>query len=258
MGAATPERLADAPATETKRGASSTSAVAPAAPGRRVVSLSEESVPAPDGPVKPQLASLKAAAETGDGASARRLYVALTTCRNVLKRAEDYQNGGREHLPEGIRDGPGRTLAADLDHCAGVSNEDTERATHWLEPSAKRGDRESQLLWLLSLPDDLGPRWALQHPDEVVAYKQTARAYLQAMVRDCVSDGVFHIYQEYRIAGVVEPIDPVMAYRYAWLFELMKPGIVGWDLDRMRQEIGEAEAARQQIAAEAIFRSTCG
>lgn len=241
-----------------KHGADSTRAVESAASARRVVSLGEQSVPAPSGPVKPMLRSLQAAAEAGDGAAARQLYVALTTCRDALRRAEDYQDGGRERLPAGIRDGTRRTIAANLDHCAGVSAEDAAHAARWLEPAAKRGDRESRLLWVIALPDDMGPRWALQHPDEVVAYRQTARSYLEAMVRECVSDGVFQTYQEYRYAGVVEPIDPTMAYRYAWLFELMKPGILGWDLDRMRREIGNAEAARQQIAAESIFRSACG
>ena len=212
-----------------------------------------------NGPVKPLLDDLKARATAGDDAAALQLYVDLQTCRDVLKRGEEFTRMKGQNVPEEIRESTRESIARELDNCKGVGIEETGDILQWLEMAARRGDSQAQIMWIDSYIDEKGgSAWMIQHPEDIQVYKRQAMNYLNDLASRCSPDALSMLFWEYYSKGILTEKNSYLAYKYAALYNRVSPGSIREnELSDLSRQLTSAQIQELDDSANALYRSSC-
>jgi hypothetical protein len=212
-----------------------------------------------NGPIKPLLDDLKAKVTAGDDAAALQLYVDLQTCRDVLKRGEEFTRMKGQNIPEEIRESTRESIARELDNCRGIGIEETGDILKWLEMAAQRGNAQAQIMWIDSYLDERGGSvWMIQHPEDIQAYKQQAMNYLNDLAGRCSPDALSMLFWEYSSKGILTKKNSYLAYKYAILYNKISPGSIREsELSDLSRQLSSAQVQELNDSANAFHRSHC-
>lgn len=220
---------------------------------------STRSIPPSDAPIKPMLEGMKARALEGDNDAALQLYVDLQTCRDVLRRGEDFIKTNGQGLPEDIRESTRKTIEKQLDNCKGISAEDTRGILQWIELAARRGDPQAKIMWISSYIEEKGGGpWMIQHPEDVVEYKKKSMDYLNELADKCSTTAVSMLFWEYYSVGILTEKNDSSAYLYAAIYNHIEPGVIrGEEVAEISSRLNAGQIESLNASARKFYQSHC-
>lgn len=233
--------------------------VGPSSGRRNSERESSRSILPSEGSIAEKLDDLRSRARSGDNDAAIQLYVDLSTCANILRRAEEFHQTRGENVPESVRDVARLQIERLLDSCKGVSATDTQKYIDWLTMAAERGNAWAQIMWVeaySSSQDD--PAWSLKNPEKVIDYKSRARSYLNSLAKECNLNAIAILKWQHEHSGVFVDIDQNRAYMYALVLQTMNGDpAIDKAVSRIEGRINAGDVAKGRMQADAFVSSYC-
>lgn len=210
--------------------------------------------PAFTGPAKDYVEGLLPASDAGDASATWRIWSRIHACRPAINEVDPGEVAiytgmglGEQHLQSIL----------DLQHdCGSLIAEPALWKRAWLARAAEQGSLEARLMYAKSPEEALGADFdALAHPDEVMAYRSRAMAYLENAAGNGSLDALISLSTAYA-NGVLVPADPATSHAYARVVMRVDPRL-DMGVEASGSELPEAELRRARALESRIYRECC-
>lgn len=239
--------------------AGSTVSTVPPVKPQRLISTDEDiinrQIPVP-GKLADVLAELVPRAEQGDAEAAYQLFIKINDCKWAIEGVSS-AHPTTDKAAQAVEKAWLTDTLTRLENCEGITDELIDSLAKWLTLAADGGDPLAQLTYASS--SDLivgGASQMLANPRAVEDYKTKSLRFLTTLAERGDVSAILHLSIAYG-AGVLVPRDPIKAYAYAYLANL-----IGSNNSAIVQALGAHLTPEQlqqgQQMAISLHRRCCG
>jgi len=206
------------------------------------------------GPAKDYVQALLPASSAGDATATWRIWLRIHTCQPAVEEVNPGELAAYARL--GLAEQFLQSILDQQAACGSLIADPGLWERQWLALAAEQGSLEARLMYATSPEYALGRDFdALAHPDEVIAYRDRAMAYLRQAAGDGNVDALISLSTAYR-NGVMVSADPVTSHAYARVVLRVDPGL-DMGVEEMAKELSPMELREARVLAERLYRECC-
>lgn len=210
----------------------------------------------PPGDARAHVQQLAARSARGEADATYQIYLTVDECRTFISDRVDQLIDTARSLGAG-----GAFLQKSerlLQECESLVLDRDLFRRDWLRRAAAQGSQEAMVLYATSPEEALGTlQDAIKDPEQVLAWKQTATAYLKDLASQGNVAALSALSTAYEFGRIVDA-DPMAAYAYERALQRVNPDFVSAEtLKALEEQLPAGGLARANALSDTVYENCC-